>query len=140
MSTSPKLRGALACALSCSLFVTGLIGVAAEAARAPHNSPPPSLSPPVSAPAGQPVPRAEPLDEAMRSRVTDAYDELPLSFEENRGQVDAEAPSLSRGLGYTLFLPQTEAVLSLQRADSEGRQEKGGLRPPRIATRPPQSD
>lgn len=40
---------------------------------------------------------------------------LPMTFEANRGQTDDEVRFLSRGLGYTLFLTQTEAVLSLHK-------------------------
>jgi hypothetical protein len=38
---------------------------------------------------------------------------LPLSFEANRGQTDARVKFLSRGRGYTLFLTENGAVLSL---------------------------
>ncbi len=44
---------------------------------------------------------------------------LPLSFEENQGQVDEKVKYLARGKGYTLFLTETEAVLSLRNAASE---------------------
>jgi uncharacterized repeat protein (TIGR01451 family) len=39
--------------------------------------------------------------------------QLPLSFEENRGQTDAAVRYLSRGAGYTLFLTDQEAVLTV---------------------------
>ena len=45
-----------------------------------------------------------------------AYGQLPLSFETNQGQTDAEVRFLARGPGYGLFLTPTEAVLSLQPA------------------------
>ena len=45
--------------------------------------------------------------------IHDSYGRLPLSFEQNRGQVDREVKFLSRGSGYTLFLTPTEAVLAL---------------------------
>src|SRR3954462_3644144 len=44
-----------------------------------------------------------------------AYGQLPLSFEANRGQTDAEVGFLARGVGYGLFLTPTEAVLRLQK-------------------------
>src|SRR5579875_2827394 len=43
----------------------------------------------------------------------DAYAKLPLSFEENQGQTDAQVRFLSRGANYSLFLTDSEAVLSL---------------------------
>ena len=42
------------------------------------------------------------------------FGKLPLSFEPNRGQVDAQVQYVSRGPGYSLFLTPGEAVLSLQ--------------------------
>ncbi len=44
-----------------------------------------------------------------------AYGQLPLSFEANQGQTDAQVRFLARGSGYGLFLTPTEAVLSLQK-------------------------
>src|SRR5437588_777786 len=44
------------------------------------------------------------------------YGQLPLSFEANQGQTDAQVNFLSRGSGYALFLTATGAVLSLQQA------------------------
>lgn len=43
-----------------------------------------------------------------------SYGKLPLSFEPNHGQTDAQVKFLARGAGYTLFLTPTEAVFSLQ--------------------------
>ncbi len=39
---------------------------------------------------------------------------LPLSFEPNRGQADTQVHYLARGPGYTVFLTDREAVLSLK--------------------------
>ena len=50
---------------------------------------------------------------ADRSPVMNSYGKLPLSFEANQGQTDARVKFLSRGSGYTLFLTQDSAVLSL---------------------------
>lgn len=49
------------------------------------------------------------------SRVTAAagYAQLPFRFEQNQGQSDQSVKFLSRGTGYTLFLTNSEAVLSL---------------------------
>src|ERR1017187_2935608 len=50
---------------------------------------------------------------APPDRIITRYGELPLSFERNTGQTDASVKFLSRGLGYTLYLTQKEAVLRL---------------------------
>ena len=42
------------------------------------------------------------------------YLNLPLYFEENRGQVDKQVDFLARGFGYTLFLTPQESVISLR--------------------------
>src|SRR5690242_10317045 len=43
-----------------------------------------------------------------------AYSQLPLSFEENRGQTATEVRYVSHGSGYELFLTPQEAVLALK--------------------------
>jgi hypothetical protein len=53
------------------------------------------------------------LSAGATSRAADAYGQLPMSFEANQGQTDAQVNFLSRGSGYTLFLTPGEAVLSL---------------------------
>jgi hypothetical protein len=63
--------------------------------------------------------------------VRGAYEKLPLSFEENRGQVDPEVRYLARDAGYTLFLTETEAVLSLPAARGETPDTKNRPRPRR---------
>jgi Bacterial Ig-like domain (group 1)/Beta-propeller repeat len=55
-------------------------------------------------------------DAATQVRMSEAYGKLPLYFEANRGQTDAQVNFLSRGSGYTLFLTATEAVLSLRKS------------------------
>ena len=55
------------------------------------------------------------LDDATQERIVADYGNLPLSFEENLGQTDAQVRFLSRGRGYALFLTGTEAVLALRR-------------------------
>jgi hypothetical protein len=54
-----------------------------------------------------------------RSRVAVSYGNLPLNFEENKGQTDSRVKFLSRGSGYSLFLTPDEAVLSLNRTDKD---------------------
>jgi len=46
-----------------------------------------------------------------------AYGELPIAFEPNQGQADAAVRYFSRGPGYSLYLTQAEAVLSLRGND-----------------------
>src|SRR6266567_7560553 len=48
-----------------------------------------------------------------RPQVMKSYGKLPLSFEANQGQTDQRVKFLSRGAGYTLFLTEDSAVLSL---------------------------
>jgi hypothetical protein len=58
---------------------------------------------------------------ATKPKVVDAYGKLPLSFETNQGQSDAQVKFLSRGSGYTLFLTSSQAVLLLQTGRAIGR-------------------
>jgi hypothetical protein len=43
---------------------------------------------------------------------------MPLQFEANHGQVDAQAKFIARGKGYTLFLTPTESVMVLQQREA----------------------
>src|SRR5436190_8491855 len=61
-------------------------------------------------------------DDIAPSAVSEAYGKLPLSFEANRGQTDAQVKFLSRGPGHTLFLTSTEAVLVLTTRESPARE------------------
>src|SRR5262245_16595924 len=53
--------------------------------------------------------------ESAEARAREAWGNLPLSFEPNRGQAHPDVQFLSRGNGYALFLTPTEAVLVLDR-------------------------
>jgi len=53
-------------------------------------------------------------NQSSSSSVAQAYGQLPMSFEVNQGQTDAQVMYLTRGSGYTLFLTQDGAVLSLE--------------------------
>ncbi len=55
---------------------------------------------------------------AAPARITQVYAKTPLRFEANSGQADARVKFLSRGLGYTIFLTPTEAVLSLNKTEN----------------------
>lgn len=53
---------------------------------------------------------------ATKKQLIGTYHRLPLSFEVNNGQVNPQVNFMARGSGYTLFLTQTDAVLSLHSA------------------------
>lgn len=59
---------------------------------------------------------------------------LPLHFEANRGQADAEVRFMSHGRGYSTFLTPTEMVMRLSRPASTAASRTAGL-----ATRPQES-
>lgn len=50
--------------------------------------------------------------------VQSAYGKLPLSFEVNEGQTDAQVQFFTRGKGHALYLTPTAAVLTLQTRDA----------------------
>ncbi len=54
------------------------------------------------------------------SRVRKNLNQMPMNFTLNQGQNDSRVKFTARGRGYSLFLTSTEAVLSLQRANSLG--------------------
>ena len=58
------------------------------------------------------------LVHTSQARLAQNYGKLPLSFELNKGQTDSQVKFLSRGHGYTMFLTQSEAVLSLRSGQS----------------------
>lgn len=64
--------------------------------------------------------------------VAKDYGKMPLIFEENKGQTDAEAKFISRGGGYTLYLTETEAVFSLK-VPSSKTQDSSQLENPKTA-------
>jgi hypothetical protein len=55
------------------------------------------------------------------------YGKLPLSFEANQGQTDAQVKFLARGQGYTLFLTPTETVLSLNKPQVKAKTRTSSL-------------
>ena len=60
-----------------------------------------------------------PVTAAARSRFQANYAALPLAFEQNQGQTDAQVKYVARGDGYILFLTANDAVFSLQSRPSE---------------------
>jgi hypothetical protein len=61
------------------------------------------------------LPRNAPLTTAQARK---AYGQLPLSFEENRGQANVSVDFVARGPGYAVALSSTEAIFALQKADN----------------------
>ena len=59
-----------------------------------------------------------------KEKIVDAYGKLPLHFEPNLGQTDEQVKFLARGHGYSLFLTEKEAVLSLQKRGKNKTQDK----------------
>jgi Beta-propeller repeat len=59
-------------------------------------------------------------DPHSKDRAREAFSRLPLRFEENTGQTDAEVKFLSRGNGYNLFLTPSEAVMALRDGEKAG--------------------
>ncbi len=72
-------------------------------------------SPRASATASQRPRRAIAAPQSHSPRID--FSKLPMSFERNDGQTDAQTKFISRGDGYTLFLMPTEAVLALRKPE-----------------------
>jgi len=58
---------------------------------------------------------------AARGRIQASYAALPLAFEPNQGQTDAQVKYMARGNGYTLFLTAKDAVFSLRSPSAESK-------------------
>lgn len=77
-------------------------------------------------------------DQSAKSLASEAYLQLPLSFEANHGQADPAIKFISRGQGYRLFLTATEAALTLEKGRVKDERQKGdGLSPFALALSPP---
>jgi hypothetical protein len=63
--------------------------------------------------------RAATATPAARSRIQASNAALPLAFEPNLGQTDAQVKYLARGNGYTLFLTGNDAVFTLHSPQEE---------------------
>ncbi|HEX7957350.1 MAG TPA: SBBP repeat-containing protein, partial [Pyrinomonadaceae bacterium] len=128
MPRSPYLsstsRRASACA---SVIITCAVAVAGYFA-ASHGSPKRAADG-VESRAAAPT-----FEEAARARQ--AFGELPLQFEANRGQTDSSVKFLARGDGYNLFLTPNEAVLDLRRRDAAGAGERAVLRVKLVGANP----
>ena len=49
-------------------------------------------------------------------KLASVYAKLPLSFEANQGQIDTRVRFLARGSGYTIFLTDDGAVLTMRKS------------------------
>src|SRR3990172_3478393 len=102
-------------------IVSGIIfGLASDAIAPPLPLPDPLGA---SHSVGTSPPASVKPDTASRTRISEAYGKLPLSFEVSQGKTDEQVRFLARGSGYTLFLTPTEAVLSLKTEGSGLRTE-----------------
>ena len=70
------------------------------------------------------------VDDAAKIEVVEAYGKTPMGFEENLGQTDQQVKFMTRGLGYSLFLTPTEAVLSLSKQPAKLKQDGLGMNKP----------
>ena len=67
------------------------------------------------------------METAEKGHLAANYGSVPLHFEANAGQADAQVKFLSRGSGYSLFLTSDEAVLALQKPTGDGGQKTGDI-------------
>src|SRR3989441_13043631 len=109
------------------MHLVALVGLTTWLILPGHSANRPELSDSLTTPAlhiepGQPasVSRRAPPNQATHARVNEAYGKLPLSFEANRGQTDAQVKFLARGSGYSLFLTSEDVVLILNRSWGRG--------------------
>jgi hypothetical protein len=100
----------------CIVPVIAIIAVALLALSPARHHGAASTAPasPVASHAGSVMP-------AARGRIQANYASLPLAFEQNQGQTDAQVKYMARGDGYILFLTANDAVFSLQSRSAEGR-------------------
>jgi len=69
-------------------------------------------------------PAAKMAPPEVQARALANYGNLPLSFEENRGQADSQVRFLSRGSGYTILLTPSEVFLNVQGPGTPGQPAK----------------
>jgi uncharacterized protein (TIGR03437 family) len=70
-------------------------------------------------------------------QIVENYGKLPLSFEPNRGQTDAQVQFISHGTGFTIFLSPASATFALRRTagsavirmDLSGAETKASMQP-----------
>ena len=71
--------------------------------------------------AGSLAPQPGTATPGARGRIQASYAALPLAFEQNQGQTDAQVNYMARGNGYTLFLTAKDAVFSLRSPSAESK-------------------
>src|SRR5688500_16984878 len=76
----------------------------------------------------------QPPGTKQKASAVAAYKQLPLAFEENRGQTDPAVAFISRGDGYTVFLTSTEAVVTLRAPAPQRERDSSTPRSPPPAT------
>jgi hypothetical protein len=69
------------------------------------------------------------------NRVSEAYGQLQLHFEANRGQTHEDVRFLARGPGYTFYLTAGEAVLVLARPNPDAKRDSRSA-PERLSKQP----
>lgn len=98
-------------------FALLLVAVTALATVNYNRAIPPPIESRATASKPSPTPASLPVDKAKTSQVKSAYGKLPLTFELNQGQTDAQVKFLSRGSGYNLFLTPNAAALELRQSE-----------------------
>ena len=100
--------------LKATLFIAVLAGFVAVSIHYPsHSALLSPLQPNAVASSSLPANLTPPSE----TQAGEAYGKLPLSFEVNKGQSNAQVKFLSRGSVYALFLTNKEVVLALRDAD-----------------------
>ena len=108
--------------------LTGVLPVTGSRQASRYEKQPSVAAVPQSAPAL--AQRSHAVDSATRARMIESVAKTPMSFEANMGQTDSRVKFLSRGLGYTLFLTPSEAVLALQSPVQKASAQPGKMQDP----------
>ena len=115
MFLSIKHRKSISYTLVGSLVVAGLIQSVTRHGDASDDATPTQFTSTIKESNGMAAPDAGAVDETTKARVSEAFNKLPMRFEENRGQVNEQVKFVARNSSQTLFLTPTEAVLVLFR-------------------------
>jgi hypothetical protein len=82
----------------------------------------------VAAQAGSPSATTSMQEKKTQQKWLESFEQLPMSFEANRGQTDPQVEFVSRGSGYTLFLTKNDAVFALNAASNRKELQSQTLR------------
>jgi len=55
------------------------------------------------------------ISKSRKYRLVETYGKMPMRFEANQGQADANVKFLARGAGYRLFLTENESVIAMRK-------------------------